>query len=74
MIFTTNKPLDAWGQVLHDKDLATAIVDCILERGRLLTLLLSNAHLLVRTDAGRVREAFRAPPFRSSGRQSSGAE
>jgi len=38
MIFTTNKPLDAWGQVLHDKDLAAAIVDRILERGRLLKL------------------------------------
>jgi DNA replication protein DnaC len=38
MIFTTNKPLDAWGQVLHDQDLAAAIVDRILERGRLLKL------------------------------------
>jgi transposase len=26
MIFTTNKPLAAWGQVLHDEDLAQAIV------------------------------------------------
>jgi DNA replication protein DnaC len=38
MIFTTNKPLTAWGRVLHDEDLAHAIVDRILERGRLLTL------------------------------------
>jgi DNA replication protein DnaC len=38
MIFTTNKPLAAWGRVLHDDDLALAIVDRILERGRLLTL------------------------------------
>jgi DNA replication protein DnaC len=38
MIFTTNKPLAAWGHVLHDEDLAHAIVDRILERGRLLTL------------------------------------
>jgi DNA replication protein DnaC len=38
MIFTTNKPLDAWGRVLHDEDLAHAIVDRILERGRMLTL------------------------------------
>ena len=38
MIFTTNKPLAAWGQVLHDEDLAHAIVDRILERGRLLHL------------------------------------
>jgi hypothetical protein len=38
MIFTTNKPLNAWGGVLHDEDLAQTIVDRILERGRLLTL------------------------------------
>jgi DNA replication protein DnaC len=38
MIFTTNKPLAAWGQVLHDEDLAHAIVDRVLERGRLLHL------------------------------------
>jgi DNA replication protein DnaC len=38
MIFTTNKPVAAWGHVLHDDDLADAIVDRVLERGRLLTL------------------------------------
>jgi DNA replication protein DnaC len=38
MIFTTNKPLSGWGRVLHDEDLAHAIVDRILERGRMLTL------------------------------------
>jgi DNA replication protein DnaC len=38
MIFTTNKSLSAWGKVLHDEDLAQAIVDRVLERGRLLTL------------------------------------
>ncbi len=38
MIFTTNKPLAAWGAVLHDDDLAQAIIDRVLERGRLLTL------------------------------------
>ncbi len=38
MIFTTNKPLDAWGRVLHDPDLAAAIIDRVLERGRQLTL------------------------------------
>lgn len=38
MIFTTNKPVTAWGAVLHDDDLAAAIVDRVLERGRLLTL------------------------------------
>jgi len=37
MIFTTNKsPSSQWGDVLHDADLADAIVDRILERGRLL--------------------------------------
>ena len=34
MLFTTNKPLAAWGQVLHDPDLAEAILDRVLERGR----------------------------------------
>jgi len=38
MVFTTNKPLSAWGRVLHDPDLAAAIVDRILERGRLIPL------------------------------------
>jgi hypothetical protein len=38
MIFTTNKPLAAWGHVLHDEDLAHASVDRVLERGRMLTL------------------------------------
>ena len=38
MIFTTNKSLGAWGQVLHDEDLAQAIVDRVLERGRVITL------------------------------------
>ena len=35
MIFTTNKSLKAWGRVLHDEDLAQAIIDRVLERGRL---------------------------------------
>jgi DNA replication protein DnaC len=34
ILFTTNKPLAAWGHVLHDPDLAEAILDRILERGR----------------------------------------
>jgi DNA replication protein DnaC len=38
MLFTTNKPLAAWGVVLHDPDLAEAILDRVLERGRLLEL------------------------------------
>lgn len=38
MVFTTNKPLNAWGKVLHDPDLGDAIVDRILERGSVLRL------------------------------------
>lgn len=38
MVFTTNKPLHCWGSVLRDDDLAEAIVDRILERGRVLRL------------------------------------
>src|SRR5262249_18464980 len=38
MLFTTNKPLAAWGKVLHDPDLAEAILDRILERGRVIEL------------------------------------
>jgi DNA replication protein DnaC len=38
MIFTTNKALKAWGDVLHDEDLAQAIIDRVLERGRLFRL------------------------------------
>jgi hypothetical protein len=38
MVFTTNKPLSAWGRVLHDDDSAHAIIDGILERGRMLML------------------------------------
>jgi len=38
MLFTTNKPLREWGRVLHDDDLARAIADRALERGRLITL------------------------------------
>jgi DNA replication protein DnaC len=33
MIFTTNKAADGLGPVLHDPDLAEAILDRILERG-----------------------------------------
>ena len=38
LLFTTNKPLAAWGLVLHDPDLAEAILDRVLERGRLVEL------------------------------------
>lgn len=38
IVFTTNKALGAWGEVLHDADLAAAILDRVLDRGRLITL------------------------------------
>jgi len=38
MVFTTNKPMHDWGRVLHDPDLASAILDRVLERGRWITL------------------------------------
>jgi DNA replication protein DnaC len=38
IVITTNKPLAAWGTVLHDPDLAEAILDRVLERGRLIEL------------------------------------
>jgi len=38
MVFTTNKPPSAWGRVPRDEDLAAAIVDRVLELGRLLHL------------------------------------
>jgi DNA replication protein DnaC len=38
MLVTTNKPLHQWGLVLHDADLAEAITDRVLERGRMIQL------------------------------------
>lgn len=38
MVFTTNKPLNEWGKVLHDEDMAAAILDRVLERGRFVHL------------------------------------
>src|SRR3989449_5235156 len=38
MIFTTNKPMNDWGKVLHDEDMAVAILDRVLERGRFIHL------------------------------------
>ncbi len=34
LLFTTNKPLGAWGRVFHDADLAEALLDRVLARGR----------------------------------------
>ena len=38
MVFTTNKPLKDWGAALHDYDLAEAVIDRVLERGRIVAL------------------------------------
>jgi DNA replication protein DnaC len=38
IVVTTNKPLDKWASVLHDRDLAEAIIDRVLARGRLIEL------------------------------------
>ena len=37
-VFTTNKPLEDWGAALHDYDLAEAVIDRVLERGRIVAL------------------------------------
>jgi len=57
MVFTTNKPLAAWRLVLHDPDLAEAILDRVLERGRLVEL---------RGASYRTRHLKRAEPHRSA--------
>jgi len=38
ILITSNKAPESWGQVLHDRDLAEAIVDRVMERGELLHL------------------------------------
>jgi IstB-like ATP binding protein len=38
MLFTTNKPMTEWGKALHDEDMAAAILDRVLERGRFIHL------------------------------------
>lgn len=38
MLFTTNKPTTQWGEVLHDHQLAEAILDRVLERGVLIEM------------------------------------
>ena len=39
VIVTTNKPLKSWGRVLHDPDLAEAILNRLLENGRRIDLI-----------------------------------
>lgn len=38
IVFTTNKALKHWGRVLHDPDLAEALLDRVMERGARITL------------------------------------
>jgi len=38
ILFTTNKPLNQWGRVLHDEELARAIIDRTLHYGEYLML------------------------------------
>ena len=38
ILFTTNKPLNQWGRVLHDEELARAIIDRTLHYGEYLKL------------------------------------
>lgn len=67
MIFTTNKSLRSWGRVLHDEDLAQAIIDRVLERGRLLELdgpSVRTRHLPLDLDAS---QAAQDEPARVSG-------
>ena len=64
MIFTTNKPLKAWGNVLHDPDLAEAIVDRILERGRLVRLggpSIRSRHVDLSVDVGDAHDSDDGP-------------
>ena len=61
MIFTTNKPLSEWGKVLHDEDLAAAILDRVLERGRFVHLDGPSG----RTRHLQLEEALPAPPERA---------
>jgi DNA replication protein DnaC len=53
MIFTTNKPLSALGDMLHDGDLAEAILDRVLERG---------VHFVLRGPSYRTRHLKTAEP------------
>jgi hypothetical protein len=72
MSFTSNKHPDAWGGVLHDNDLAAAIVDRVLERGRLLHMdgpSMRTKHLGL--DAPAHADAGSQPVVRISGTNSS---
>lgn len=76
MIFTTNKPLGAWGRALHDPDLAEAILDRVLERGRHIELrdpsyrtrhVSLELHHRSRASIPRTGQTFPTTPARLSG-------
>ncbi len=74
MVFTTNKAIEEWGKVLHDADLAEAILDRLLERGRVLHFKgpsFRTRHLAPKAgaiisgkDAPEFRELTSSPPAR----------
>jgi DNA replication protein DnaC len=68
MIFTSNKPLNAWGRILHDEDLAQAIIDQVLECRRLPRLdgpsvrtLHVNLDDAMKEDSDQEADVFRIP-------------
>ena len=78
MIFTTNKPLNQWGKVLHDEDMAAAILDRVLERGRFIHLdgpsgrtrhLNLEEILPASTDRARISGTHRREPCRCTNRR-----
>lgn len=68
LVFTTNKRLRAWGDVLHDHDLAEVILDRVLERGAHMVLggrSWRTKHIdpeTLGTDTGADPESVRNPP------------
>jgi len=64
ILLTTNKKLSAWGEVLHDADLAEVILDRILERGAHLSL---GGPSWRRKHIPEIMEAEAEPPRPSSG-------
>jgi len=82
VIFTTNKSLEQWGHVLHDDHLAEALLDRVLERGRLLPLtgpsyrtrhLVQESHNLQESQNPPPAGGHQAPPRSAARRASTGS-
>ncbi len=82
VIFTTNKSLEQWGQVLHDDHLAEALLDRVLERGRLLPLtgpsyrtrhLVQESHNPQESQNPPLAGGHQAPPRSAARRASTGS-